>query len=164
MAGHAAAQDDPAPAPAPRPGCDGAEWREFDFWVGQWDVQLGDGTPAGSNSIESTENGCLIVEHWRSVGGGTGTSINFRDPSSGKWRQQWVSPGAQIDITGGIDDGSMVLDGYIVYVQGAVRRPFRGKWTPLEDGRVRQFFEEFDDGAWKPWFEGFYGRRASTNG
>jgi hypothetical protein len=33
-------------------------------------------------------------------------------------------------------------------------------WTPLADGRVRQFFEQSDDDGtnWTPWFEGFYSR------
>jgi hypothetical protein len=39
--------------------------------------------------------------------------------------------------------------------------PFRGLWTPLPDGRVRQFFEQSNDGGetWVPWFEGFYTRK-----
>lgn len=32
-------------------------------------------------------------------------------------------------------------------------------WKLLEDGRVRQFFEEQDEqGEWQVWFEGFYSR------
>ena len=38
-------------------------------------------------------------------------------------------------------------------------RPFRGRWTPLPDGRVRQYFEELTpDKKWQPWFEGFYAK------
>ena len=38
------------------------------------------------------------------------------------------------------------------------RQPFRGTWTPLEDGVVRQHFEQSgDDGAtWTTWFDGYY--------
>jgi len=45
-------------------------------------------------------------------------------------------------------------------VSNGVTAPFRGLWTPQPDGRVRQFFEQSDDGGktWKPWFEGFYTR------
>jgi hypothetical protein len=54
----------------------------------------------------------------------------------------------------------MVLSGTVYYLDSREERLFRGRWTPLADGRVRQFFEEQDtSGAWQPWFEGFYSRR-----
>ena len=39
---------------------------------------------------------------------------------------------------------------------------FRGTWTLLEDGRVRQFFEQSADQgkSWQAWFEGFYKRKS----
>lgn len=41
----------------------------------------------------------------------------------------------------------------------AAGRGFRGRWSRLDDGRIRQFFEEKgEDGAWNAWFEGFYSR------
>ena len=64
-----------------------------------------------------------------------------------------------IDISGGSVDGSIVLEGTASYAEGGRRVPFRGTWTPLDDGRVRQYFEEADAaGQWKPWFEGIYRR------
>ena len=96
--------------------------------------------------------------------GFAGTSMNFYSRERDAWRQVWVSPGVIIDISGGLVDGSMVLTGTITYQAQAASRPFRGTWTPLDDGRVRQFFEEQrpgDDGevAWQSWFEGFYARQ-----
>ena len=39
------------------------------------------------------------------------------------------------------------------------QHPFRGRWTPLEDGRVRQLFQQQDDeGVWQTWFDGYYSR------
>jgi hypothetical protein len=33
------------------------------------------------------------------------------------------------------------------------------RWTPMMDGRVRQFFEEQDaTGKWQVWFDGYYSR------
>ncbi len=54
----------------------------------------------------------------------------------------------------------MVLRGKIYYINQSLEADFRGTWTPLEDGRVRQFFEQSVDGGenWSPWFEGFYSR------
>ena len=134
----------------------------FDFWVGYWDVHLPDGRLAGRNEITREERGCLIIENWDSASGGTGMSINFLDHASGEWVQVWNdASGNQIDIRGGMTDDGMALEGTIHYVATDTTLPFRGLWTPLPDGRVRQYFEQSNDGNdnWTPWFEGYYTRR-----
>ena len=70
------------------------------------------------------------------------------------------SGGNQVLIRGGLANGSMVLTGTLTTVADGKTKRFRGTWTPLDDGRVRQYFEESsDDGdTWTPWFEGFYAR------
>ena len=54
------------------------------------------------------------------------------------------------------------LAGTIHTVGDSVTQPFRGLWTALPDGRVRQFFEiSTGDGAtWATWFDGYYTRKA----
>ncbi len=149
------AQDAP-----PRPCEGGGPYDEFDFWVGEWDVFTPEGNKAGTNRIEETEGGCILLESWTGAGGGTGTSINYYDPSTERWNQLWVSPnGVVIRIAGGLRDGSMVLEGELVGPEGR-SQPFRGTWTPNPDGSVRQFFEiSADDGAtWAAWFDGKYVR------
>lgn len=134
----------------------------FDFWVGEWDVHVAGGAFAGSNRIERAQRGCVLIEHWRSATGGTGTSINYPDKTSGQWVQIWNDAGgSQINIRGGMTDDGMLLTGTIHYVANGTTAAFRGLWTPLPDGRVRQFFEQSsDDGeTWTPWFEGFYTRK-----
>jgi len=137
-------------------------FRDFDFWIGEWDVHLANGTPAGSNIIKEVERGCALTEHWTSANGGTGMSINYLDKASNEWVQVWnAEGGSQIIVRGGLTDDGMALAGYIHYVGNGTTAPFRGLWTPLPDGRVRQYFEQSnDDGkTWVPWFEGFYTRK-----
>jgi len=137
--------------------CRGEPYRAFDFWLGRWDVHLEDGRRAGTNRIESAADGCLIREAWIGEGGGQGFSMSFYDPAADRWRQVWVSAGSLIEIAGGLDDGGMVLTGEITDRRTGDVRPFRGRWTPLPDGRVRQFFEEFrDEEGWQSWFDGIY--------
>ncbi|MDZ7643401.1 MAG: hypothetical protein U5K76_03705 [Woeseiaceae bacterium] len=141
-------------------------FREFDFWVGEWDVHVEDGTFAGTNRITAEEKGCVLVEHWTSASGATGQSINYLDAATGEWVQVWNSEsGGQISIRGGMTPEGMRLEGQIHYIGNGTTAPFRGLWTPLPDGRVRQFFEQSNDGGetWTPWFEGFYTRREPTN-
>jgi len=136
-------------------------FRDFDFWIGKWDVHVANGAKAGTNVIKSIERGCLLTEHWTNVNSGTGMSINYLDQASGEWVQVWNSEGgAQINIRGGLNDDGMALEGYIHYVSNGTTAPFRGLWTLLPDGRVRQFFEQSNDEGetWVPWFEAFYTR------
>ena len=135
---------------------------EFDFWIGDWDVHTGAGQLAGHNVIRRVEAGCVVTEHWTGTTGGTGSSINYVDKRTGEWVQVWNSEaGAQIFLAGGLQEGSMNLAGEIHYIGNGTTAKLRGLWTPLEDGRVRQYFEQSNDGGetWVPWFEGFYSRR-----
>ena len=147
-----------AQSPAQQPLCSSGEYKQFDFWIGTWDVTDLNGKTAGRNVITSEEAGCLILETWTSVSGSTGQSYNFYDPGTKTWRQLWVSAGAVIDYSGGLTvTGSMRLEGEIKYHSGATA-PFTGEWTLQEDGTVRQHFEQFDaeSNSWKPWFTGIY--------
>ncbi|MEL7539080.1 MAG: hypothetical protein AAFZ58_17360 [Pseudomonadota bacterium] len=139
--------------------CSAKAFSGFDFWLGDWTVKTADGTVAGQNRIDKRDGGCVLIERWSSASGGSGTSLNYFDVAADQWVQVWGgSGGSQIVIRGGLTDGSMVLTGTLTTVGDGSSVPFRGTWTPLEDGRVRQFFEQsLDDGdTWQPWFEGFY--------
>lgn len=149
-----------AVAQQPKP-CTGPGHADFDFWVGEWSVADPKGAKQGDNSVKKEEGGCLIVERWTSLNGGTGQSYNFLDPGTLQWRQVWVSAGNVIDYAGGLNaKGQMELAGRISYRDGR-SAPFRGLWTPNADGTVTQHFEEFDreKKAWTVWFTGTYTRK-----
>lgn len=155
------AQQDPAAPSAEEVSagpCDSEPYRAFDFWLGDWRVTGPRGQMAGTNSITSEENGCILVERWSGAQGSTGRSYNYFNPVSGKWRQVWVSPSALIDYEGGLNQrGEMVLEGQIDYHNGD-SFPFRGVWTPNEDGSVTQQFEQYnpETDVWENWFTGIY--------
>ncbi|MEJ2128847.1 MAG: hypothetical protein P8X81_08360 [Woeseiaceae bacterium] len=154
-----------AQAQGPQFPCkDDERFAEFDFWVGEWTVHIADGTYAGSNVITSPQQGCVLLENWTGASGSTGLSINYLDHQTGEWVQIWSdASGSQIDIRGGMTDEGMRMVGTIHYVGSNTTFPFRALWTPLEDGRVRQFFEQYDatSETWAPWFEGFYTRKTA---
>ena len=165
-AGSYAQQTPPAPAPpAPTsrpPGCTAAEHRQFDFWIGEWQVTDSARTRTmGSSIITAEESGCMLRERWTG-GGGTGQSMNFYDRRNGQWHQVWVaSGGGVLRLSGGLDGTSMVLEGEGVSPTGA---PVRNRiaWTPQPDGRVRQLWSTSSDGGntWRPGFDGWYARRS----
>lgn len=134
-----------------------AAHQQFDFWLGDWEVRIADGRRAGSNTVTSVNGGCLLKEEWTNMQGSTGSSLNYYNSLSDKWTQNWVDAQTIINLSGGLENSSMVLTGTIYYQMAKREAELRGTWTPLEDGRVRQFFEEKDaEGNWQIWFEGFY--------
>ena len=94
--------------------CDAAEYRQFDFWLGEWDVRnqlnkQAEGTGA-VNRISTHNRGCVILEEFTTKSGYSGTSINFYNRLTEKWHQVWMdSGGAALFQSGGIVDGNMVL-------------------------------------------------------
>ena len=151
---------DPASKPPP---CAAAEHRQFDFWLGDWEVRNPAGKIVGHNRIEAAHGGCALIENWKSVAGVTGTSLNIYDRDSGKWHQTWVdSGGGLLQLDGSFSGGAMVLSGEAMDAD-APRRVARQRvsWTAQPDGRVRQLWESSTD-AGKTWtivFDGLYTRR-----
>lgn len=86
--------------------------------------------------------------------------MNYYNPVKGEWRQVWVASPYSIDYTGGLNEaGQMVLTGHLYTYTNGTTAPFRGTWTPNEDGTVQQVFEQQDeDGTWQTWFDGTYVR------
>jgi hypothetical protein len=142
--------------------CAAGAFRQFDFWVGEWDVHDKSGKQAGRNTITSEQDGCVLIERWKSARGGTGMSMNHYDPEAGVWRQHWVGLGIILEMSGGLQAGAMVLEGPLQYLTDKRVTLLRGVWTALPDGRVRQHFTESSDGGktWTEWFDGYYTRAA----
>lgn len=138
-------------------GCPDARSHQFDFWIGSWDVTNVDGSVAGRNRIEPILDGCVLRESWTGISGSAGTSLNFFDTSRGKWRQFWVwREGTTLELEGGMNNGSMVLEGDSVEDGKVVLN--RITWTARPGGAVQQLWEiSMDNGkSWKSLFDGTY--------
>jgi hypothetical protein len=124
--------------------CSAPEHRQFDFWVGTWEVTTPNGQKAGTNTIQMAMNGCAIY-----------------DASRGVWHQSWVdTTGLLLLLEGGFADGAMVLEGETTGPDGTVTRQ-RITWS-IVDGdpnKVRQIWESQPDGGeWTVAFDGLYER------
>lgn len=159
--GEAPASASAGPAP-PRP-CAAAEHRQFDFWLGDWDVATADGKAAGRNRITRIAGGCALHEDWTGRGGFTGQSLNAWNARTRRWQQTWLdSSGGRLDLEGSWREGAMVLEGREPHPKtaGATLR-HRITWTPNADGSVRQHWQtsEDDGRTWATAFDGRYTRR-----
>lgn len=152
----------PVPAQAerraePKPPCATAEHRQFDFWLGEWEVRTPDGKRAGANTIRQTLGGCVLQENWRGARGHNGTSYNIYDASRRRWHQTWVDDeGLLLELDGAFVDGRMVLSGETVDSAGRTVKQ-RITWERLDGGKVRQRWDSSPDGMkWQVLFEGIY--------
>ena len=151
-----AAQSQQQPA-----ACTASAYRQFDFWVGEWEVTDPQGAVAGANTITTILGGCVLQEHWRGAGGSTGYSYNIFNLQTRKWHQTWVDSGGQLLLLdGGIEGGKMVLSGETVG-QGGQTTVNEISWEPLDGGRVRQLWRSSTDGGanWQVVFDGLYTKR-----
>lgn len=153
------------PSPPPPAPCTAPEYRQFDFWIGDWNVLDAQGKLAGTNTITREMDGCVLQEHW--VAAGTpaqqGSSFNTWSPTLRKWHQTWVdSTGGFLLIQGGLEGASMILGGEMPGRDGSPVR-HRITWSRPYPGKedVHQLWESSRDQGktWTVVFDGRYVRR-----
>ena len=128
--------------------CSAQEYRQFDFWIGEWEVEA-NGAQAGTNRITKILDGCVIMEEWEGGSNFKGKSFNRYDPVTQKWEQYWVdNKGGVLRISGGYADGKMVMSGESVGPTGSVVD--RITWHNKKNGTVRQIWDKSSDGG-KTW-------------
>ena len=136
------------------------EHRQFDFWIGEWDVFSGE-ERVGESSIQQIIESCVIYENYSQKDGYTGKSFNFFDPHLQKWRQTWVDlRGMVSEFQGEAKQSTLLLEGESHYPDGS-RALRRMTFTPLGSDRVRQSSEiSRDEGkTWKPHYDLTYIRK-----
>ena len=137
-------------------------YRQFDFWIGEWDVFLTNGgNKVGDNIITKEQNGCLLRENWTSISGNTGTSTNYVNPETRKWNQIWHgASGNYTYYEGEWQGGAMRFTG-TNYDYGKVPEHMRMTFTPNADGSVRQLIELQNalSEEWTVSFDGTYKRK-----
>jgi hypothetical protein len=136
------------PNPCPDPG-----HRQFDFWVGQWNVLGAAGTQIATSVISSEMDDCVIMEDYIGSGGFRGKSLSVYDPETRRWHQTFVDNiiAGSFRLAGGLEGDAMVMRGsqpvYNFATQAVRQRDATVTWSPLSEGRVRQTFLTSFDGA-----------------
>ena len=145
--------------------CSTPEHRQFDFWVGDWQVfdysSGSKGKLAGTNRVEKILKGCVVQENWVGAGGSSGSSFNSF--SDGLWHQTWVDDtGFRLELAGAFRDGRMVLEGRSRGERGETVLE-RITWGVVNNNpnEVRQFWQQSrDEGkTWTVAFDGLYVRK-----
>ena len=85
------------------------EYRQLDFWVGEWNVFSGK-QKVGESSVRLILKDCVVFENWSGLQGGDGKSFNKYDPVAHQWEQFWVSDSGTTNyFKGSLIDGEMRL-------------------------------------------------------
>lgn len=157
LAGGAAPANAQSGGPPAAP-CAAAEHRQFDFWLGEWQVEV-PGKPTNKSRITKLFGACGIrEEYWAGGGRYEGSSFNMYDAPRKVWHQTWVdNQGGLLALEGGLRGASMVLEGKQPGPQGG-EQTSRITWTPNADGTVRQHWEISSDAGktWTTAFDGLY--------
>lgn len=128
--------------------------KQFDFWVGAWDVFNPQGRKDGTSVIERFAGGCGILENWTDSFGGGGKSINFYDSQANKWFQYWIGQdGAPLRYSGIYKDGAIRYEAE-PFMQNGKNVLSRLTFFNVDANTVRQLAEQsVDDG--KTWTTGY---------
>ena len=156
-----------AAAPAPAMGfsadCGAAEYRQLDFWIGDWDTfesKAPDGPSIARAHIDPIAQGCAIHELYEQNDGLIGDSILSYDPVRRHWQQTWVTNrGSLMVLVGNVKDGTLVLEGEVHLKDGRTVTQ-RISWKAQDQG-VREWALLSKDGGktWTPAFDVLFRKR-----
>lgn len=147
--------DASAQGAASRP-CSGPEFRQFDFWIGEWEVYAGERL-VGNSRVERILGSCVLLENWTGKGGSEGKSFNLYNAAAHQWEQTWVdNAGLILHFKGQYDPAAKALRLAAVDSDSVQQRM---TFYALPDGTVRQVWESAPPmGDYKTTFDGLYRR------
>jgi hypothetical protein len=140
----------------PAGGCTAPEYRQFDFWVGNWDAYEATGSTkvVARTLVTPMLGGCVLGEVYQQNDGLVGESYSIYDSSRKQWHQSWVTNrGGLLLLDGWLEEGRMVLIGREHRPDGTSSL-IRGVWWPEGDA-VRERADRSTDGGktWTPVFD-----------
>jgi hypothetical protein len=153
--------------------CSSPESRQFDFWLGDWDLswpaeqsggQSGD-TAHGTNRIERLLGDCVIAETFATADGTfKGRSLSAFDTRDGTWRQTWVdNMGSYLTFAGSYDGETMELRAQEIERDGS-RTVQRMIFSDIEPDSLSWDWQDSLDGGqtWKSVWSITYRRRRQS--
>jgi hypothetical protein len=139
-----------------KPGyCTAPEYRQFDFWIGDWDAFDVDhpAKPVARVRVDRILDGCAEREDYQDTDGKKGQSFSIYDATRKVWHQSWVTNHGQLlQLDGKFQGDEMILTA--VDRSEGNETLVRGVWKADSPG-VRETGTTSSDGGktWKPWFD-----------
>ena len=144
------------PAMAGSPHCVAPEYRQLDFWLGNWKAydNNGKGPYVARDAVTAILDGCVILERYRQNDGHEGNGVTLYDASRRLWHQTWVTnSGELLIIEGRFRHGVLTMSGNNLGRDGT-RVWYRATWERQGTG-VRETAVASKDGgrSWRPAFD-----------
>lgn len=140
-----------------KPCMNAPEYRQFDYWLGEWDVMSAQGQKIASSSIQLILDDCVIFENYMTANHAySGKSFSIWDATSKKWEQRYVDSGGAFHTwTGGLEAGQMRF--FWTHPDSLDRMTY----VKEDADRVRQVIDHSTDGGktWVNTYDGLYVRR-----
>jgi len=124
------------------------ENREFDFWIGEWDLTWAE-NGRGRNVITKILDGKVVQEQFASVPADgspdlVGMSVSVYNAQMAQWQQTWVdNQGSYLDFVGGMVDDKMILSRQAVVNGEPVQQ--RMVWADIEPDSINWRWERSSD-------------------
>jgi hypothetical protein len=148
--------------------CAAPEYRQFDFWIGEWEAFSPKGQKAGDSKISLLLDSCVILEEWTSASiqkgiRFAGKSFNSYNSSKKRWQQYWLDNTGSVTeyLNGEFSPGKMILATDNIKVNDTTWVIQRMTFYQLGPDKVRQHGENSNDGGktWKTTFDLEYRRK-----
>lgn len=133
---------------APKLPCSRPEYRQFDFWIGEWEAFGKNGQKAGDSKISLILDSCIILEEWTSasVNQGiryAGKSFNTWNTDTKQWQQTWVDNvgGTNEYLQGKFEDNKIIYTSSPFPVSKDTMAIRKMTFTNLSPEKLRQHGE-----------------------
>jgi len=141
--------------------CSQPVYRQFDFWIGDWEAFGPKGQKAGDSKISLLLDSCTIFEEWTSVMAVkglryAGKSFNMYNASKQKWQQYWLDNTGSITeyFNGHYENNKMILETDNQKINDTTWQIQKMTFYDLGPDKVRQHGEISADGG-KTWTTSF---------
>jgi ketosteroid isomerase-like protein len=151
--------------------CSAAPYRQFDFWLGEWEAFGLNGQKAGDSKISLMLDSCTLLEEWTAAGNQqgfryAGKSYNMYNAATKKWQQYWVDNAGGITeyFNGHFTEGKMILQTANTKVNDTMWQLQKMTFYNIGPDKVRQHGENSNDNG-KTWVTSFdleYRRKSNS--
>jgi hypothetical protein len=148
--------------------CSLPEYRQFDFWIGEWEAFGKNGQKAGDSKISLILDSCIILEEWTSTSvnqglGYAGKSFNTWNAATKQWQQTWVDNAGSTNeyLKGKFENNKIIYTSSSFPISKDTMAIRKMTFTNLSPDKLRQHGEiSKDDGvSWSTEYDLEYRRK-----
>jgi hypothetical protein len=148
--------------------CSNPVYRQFDFWIGDWEAFDNNGKKVGDSKISVILDSCIILEEWTSASiqqglRYAGKSFNTYNAGTKQWQQTWVdnAGGSNEYLLGKFENNQIIYSSTPFNFSKDTIAIRKMTFTNLSPGKLRQHGEISKDNgvSWSTEYDLEYRRK-----